>query len=550
MTADTKAAGTGQYRVLSTQYLVLFVALFVLLAIAAISPPPTRRALANSALLAAGATAIALPLGGLLAVLLTRCDFFGRRACAMLLGMLLFLPLYVQLCAWDACLGKLGWFSLAYGSISEPVLAGMRGAIVVHGLAAIPWVALLVGIGLYHADRAQEEAALLVASPVQVLRRITLPQTLPFVAAAAIWAVVSTTSEMTVTNIYLMNPGERTLTEQFYMTFALSANAGEASVAILPGCLALATVLALAWWMVKRYSEHIQFSWDRRPLRWSAARGYWPLSALAWFLVAGLTAVPLGSLISKAGFVVVHSGSDRIRSWSAVKCIREVATAPGRFADEFSWTLIVAALAATLALIAGTWLAWLACRGGWRQWPALAAVVLGLAIPGPLVGVALIWLMNRDLPPLIPSRDGSAKSWLLVLYDETPLAPILAQAIRALPLVVLIGWHSFRSLNRDMLAAAALDGAAPWQVLWRIAIPQRRLALAGGWLAALAIAAGDLAWVHLVTPPGMDLIQRRVFGLVHSGVEEQVAAISLVVILTYAALTALVVALARATSTK
>jgi len=164
--------------------------------------------------------------------------------------------------------------------------------------------------------------------------------------------------------------------------------------------------------------------------------------------------------------------------------------------------------------------------------------VLGLTIPGPLVGAGLIRLLNYDLPPAIPWGAGTAKSWLLVLYDHTPLATIIAQAIRALPLAILLLWHSFATLDRDVLDAAALDGLSPARVFWQIALPQRWRAVVAAWIAALAVAAGDLAWSHLVTPPGLDLLSRRVFGLVHSGVEEQVAAISLVNIIVYAALAA------------
>src|SRR5688572_17758680 len=110
--------------------------------------------LINSAMLAAGAVGIALPLGTLLAVLLTRYNLPGRRTAIACLGVLLFLPLYVQLSGWDAALGKLGWYALRYGSMAEPFLAGMRGAIFVHGLAAIPWVAMIVAIGLLQVDAA------------------------------------------------------------------------------------------------------------------------------------------------------------------------------------------------------------------------------------------------------------------------------------------------------------------------------------------------------------------------------------------------------------
>ena len=106
--------------------------------------------------------------------------------------------------------------------MAEPFLSGLRGAIFVHGVVAIPWVALVVGIGLVQVDPAQEEAALLVSPRRVVLWRITLPQTLPFIAAAALWTVVGTIAEMTVTNIYLINPAEWTLTERFYMSWSLN----------------------------------------------------------------------------------------------------------------------------------------------------------------------------------------------------------------------------------------------------------------------------------------------------------------------------------------
>src|SRR5437867_3139116 len=134
----------------------------------------------NSAILALGACAISLPLGVLLAVLLTKFSLKGHRFAATALGVLLFVPLYVQLSGWDAAFGKLGWFTLQAGALSHPLLSGMRGAVFVHGIAAIPWVALIVAIGLFQVDAAQEEAALLVARPSIVFARITLPQVLPF----------------------------------------------------------------------------------------------------------------------------------------------------------------------------------------------------------------------------------------------------------------------------------------------------------------------------------------------------------------------------------
>lgn len=487
----------------------------------------------NSAVLAFGTLGLALPIGVLLALLLARFHLPGRRLGIACVGMLLFLPLYVQLSAWDAAFGKLGWFTFWTGSLAQPLLSGMRGAIVVHGMAAVPWVALLVSVGLMQVDPTQEESALLVVPARAVFWRITLPLVLPFVLAAAIWTVVSTTSEMTVTNIYLINPGEWTYTERFYMRLA-SQDTSRAALAVLPGVLGLAAVAFGALWMVSRLvGRRVEVS-GRRSLVFSAANWRPLATAILWSLVLVLIGLPVVSLISKAGFVVLHTGEERIRSWSLVACLTQIAKVPSHFGREILATVVVGMGAATLALLVAIVLAWRARRGGSAAISALVVIVLGLAIPGPLVGTMLIHIFNHDLPPAITFADGSHKSWLLILYDNTPLVPIVAQAIHALPLTILLLWHSFATLSDDVLAAAALDGLSPLRVFGKIALPQRWRAVVAAWFVALAIAAGDLAWCHLVTPPGLDLLQRRVFGLVHSGVEEQVAAISLVVILAYA----------------
>jgi len=522
----------------------LLITAAVTLIVAAVIPHDARRPLINSAILAAGALVTALPIGSLLAVLLSRYELPGRGIALVMLGSLLLVPLYVQLSGWDAALGKLGWCTLASSRLEHPLLDGMRGAILIHGLAAIPWVALIVGLGLRQIDPAQEEAALLVAPPRVVLWRVSLRQATPFIIAAAIWTVVSTTSEMTVTNIYLVNPRDRTYTEELYMQLALSGEPVGAALVVLPGVaglpLAVGTSLVMVMSLVPRAAISLH-----RGVTFSAGKWSPLLTAVLWLLVIALVGIPVASLIGKAGFVVQHRGEARVAAWSFAACLQEVVRVPDRFGREIVGTLVVAGSAATVALSVGTILGWKArSRGAWR-WITVAAVVLALSVPGPLVGAALIQVFNHDIPPRLALSGEPAKSWLLILYDQTPLAPIIAQAIRALPLSTMLLWHSFATLDRDVLAAAALDGLSPLGIFRKIAWPQRRRVIIAAWLVALAVAAGDLAWAHLVTPPGLDLLQRRVFGLVHSGVEEQVAAICLVVLLVYGVLAFVVMRLLR-----
>jgi iron(III) transport system permease protein len=515
----------GASRTFARSRWLLALAALVLGAVALISPPLTRRVMANSAILALGSAAIALPVSTLLAVLLARYELPLRRAAMALLGLLLFLPLFVQVSGWDAAIGKLGWYTLAWSTGDRPLLSGLPAAIILHGIAAIPWATLIVGLGLATVDARQEEAALLDSAPLGVLLRITMPQVWAFLVAGGLWIAVATASDMTVTNIYLIDPAEMTYTEQFYMNYSTAADAKQAALAVLPGLVSLVVLILATLWMLAVVASERTLGSRIERVALAAGRGTWALAVLLWGVILTLITVPLASLIIKAGFVVVQSDGQRARGWSAAKAWEVVRTAPSEFRDEFLWTLTIAISAATLALLLAIVLAAPARRGGWLSLPAIAACVLALATPGPLVGVLLMRAFNQPWSPL-----------LIYLYDRTALVPVIAQAMRALPIAVLVVWHSLATLSDDELAAAALDGAGPLRRLAAIVLPQRWPALAGAWLAALAIAAGDLAWSHLVMPPGIETVQRRVFGLIHYGADEQVAGICLVVVAAYGVL--------------
>jgi len=489
----------------------------------------------NSAILAVGAVAIALPLGTLVAVLIAKFRLPGARIAAAALGLLLFLPLYVQLSGWDAAFGKVGWFTLAFSAGPRPWLEGMRAAIFIHGVAAVPWVALIVGLGLRQVDARQEEAALLEAGSLAALLRITLPQCRPFVVGAALWVVVSTANEMSVTNIYLVAPEDFTYTEQFYMNFSLAADATRATLSALPAFGGLALLIAATFWLLSRLTSRRVLVTVGGHSALPAERAKLPLTTALGGLVLALLGMPVASLLVKAGFLVTQSAGQRRHGWSLVKAWDVVSQTPYQFGYEFGWSGAIAAPTATLALVIAVALAWPARRGGWRAVPALFVCVLCLVLPGPLVGVAAIYTFNGpwSAAPLV---------WL---YNETLVPSILVTTVHALPLPVLLVWHSLSTLPDDELAAAALDGAGSARTLWQIVLPQRWLAIFGAWLLAFAIAAGDLAWSLLVLPPGVETVPRRIFGLVHAGVEEQVAGVCLVVVLAYALLAGLILLLTQ-----
>ncbi|MCA9233888.1 MAG: ABC transporter permease subunit, partial [Planctomycetales bacterium] len=252
------------------------------------------------------------------------------------------------------------------------------------------------------------------------------------------------------------------------------------------------------------------------------------LAAAGWLITLAAIALPIAGLAWKAGLATQRTAEGASVQWSARKAIQMTARAPLEHGREILWSLAVAATAASAVLIvasiASVW-------GRTRRWPAFAAGVVAaaaLAIPGPLVGVGVIALLAHG--------DDSMWWWLTPLYDKTILAPGLAQFVRALPLAGLVIWNQVASVPRDLLEAAASEGSGPvgrW--LW-VGFPLRAPGLAAGWLCAFALAVGEVSATLLVYPPGTTPLSVRISQLLHYGVDDRVAALSLAVLLAVLAL--------------
>jgi iron(III) transport system permease protein len=262
-----------------------------------------------------------------------------------------------------------------------------------------------------------------------------------------------------------------------------------------------------------------------------------PAAIILWSILFLTAAVPLANLFYKVGTHVTMTESGRVRNWSAPKVIERIAAAPIEFGGELWLSTKIGAAAATAALAVGLPLAWSMRLARRTPWLRLTAIALCLTIPGPLLGVGLIRLLNR--PP------DSPLAFLAVLYDSN-FAPWLAQTIRALPIVTLILWPALSTIPQVMLDAARIEGAGWWGRLLRIALPQRLAAAGAAWLIGFAIAVGEVAATVLVIPPQQSTaISVRVFQLLHYGVDDRVAAICLVMVAAVAVLTGIAAALIR-----
>jgi iron(III) transport system permease protein len=481
----------------------------------------TASLLGNTLFLCATTLTISLPLGSVLAWLLVRTDVPGRRAALVLFGVMPFVPLYLQAAGWQAGFGLQGWYTMR--SAGPVWLEGWTGAIWVHAVAAVPWVVLIVGAGFWLVEPELEEEALLDGSPWQVFWHVTLRGATGALGVAAIWIAIVAAGEMTVTDLFAV----RTYAEEVYTRQAVGPQPGDLPLGGMPG------VILTAWLVLAGLVLVVKVAPRDRPV--SAARrvvfplGRWriPMAGLVALSLLIVVGVPLASLGYKAGIVVTQLDDVRVRSWSLGKCLRMVAGGSVRYAWELGSSLVIGTLAATVSTAAGVMLAWFARRGVIRATTVLVLTAICLAVPGPIVGLGVISLLNRpEIPPLV------------YLYDRSILAPLLALSFRGLAPATLVMWHAVRTIPREMLESASLDGAGPVGRLFRIVLPCRLGALVVAWLVALAIALGDLAASVLVMPPGVRTLSIHIFNLLHYGVEDRVAGMCLALVALFAAVAA------------
>ena len=466
-----------------------------------------------------------VPLGSLLAWLLVRTDLPGRKPMLLALAAMLWMPLYLQAGAWQAGFGVQGWYTLAWETSAW--LTGWWAVVWIHSLAALPWVVMIVGGGLWLVEPELEEQALLDGSLWQVFWQVTLRRAWPAAVAAVFWVALSCGQEMTVTDLFQI----RTYAEELYTQYAAEPDQG--ALTLLPG-LALAGWLAMLGVVASAMLIAPSRRVSTRP-RITFQLGHWKGPALCFVLLVLLVVwgVPVGNLLYKTGLVVTADEAGFHRSWSLLACLKMLASplvtwnpdeglALGEYVQSMFWTFLVGLCAAVLAVGVSAPLAWWAKSGGWKSWPVWCIAGCLLGVPGPAVGLTAIRVFNW--PPLLMLYEFVG----LDLYSHSIIPLVIVQAMRGLPLVLLMLTYVFHAVPRSVLEISAGEGASPARQLlthgirayWPLVV------LAG--VVCQMLATAELGATILVYPPGLELLPVQVFNALHWGQENQVSSVCLV----------------------
>jgi len=193
------------------------------------------RALKNSMIIAPAATVLAMILGTLAAIGLTRAEFRGKALLMSLLISPMVVPVVIVGVASYLFFAPLG---LANGYLS---------LIVVHAVLGVPFVIITVSATLqgfnYNLVRA---AASLGASPITAFRRVTLPLIAPGVISGALFAFATSFDEVVVT-LFLAGPEQVTLPRQMFSGIRENLSPTIAAAATLLIGFSILLLLTLEW---------------------------------------------------------------------------------------------------------------------------------------------------------------------------------------------------------------------------------------------------------------------------------------------------------------
>lgn len=466
----------------------------------------------NTLALTLGTLIFSLPLGVCLAVLLFRTCFPGRPLVLFALAFSLFVPLPIIVSSWQGFFGSDGWLpvSLWHGTDYRPWVTGMGPAIWIAALAAIPWVAFIIGLGLTWVEPELEEEAAQIVGPWRVLFLVTLPRIRASVLAAGLFVVLQTAGEVSITDMMQVS----TLAEEVRTQFALGNRAAIARTIILGLPILLGT-----WCVVLAVLAHLE---DTLPPLMPATRVLRPLELgsvrirqVAVIALAAVLAVPSIGLIWKLGL------SGHPRAWHAETAghfLQNEARVNGvNLGFSLATSLGAGLLSAGLGL-AGCWLS-RECR--WLRWLLFSVATWAWVLPGPVVGIAL----QKTIQIIVSWQPEGIAAWLLY-RRPSPLPLIWAQTVRTLPIAIVFLGPIVRMIPRELFEEARLGGAGAWGEFTHIVLPLTRRPLA---IAALVCAAWCLAEVAAglcVETPGWESFTKIVYTRMHDGAENVVAALS------------------------
>ena len=453
---------------------------------------------ANTVKFALGCTVLALATGGALAWLVERTDLPFKAAARVMIVLPMALPPFLLAMGWALLASpRTGWLNAlvkdALGLAQAPFnIYSMGGMIFVEALALVPSVYLILSNAFRNMDPALEEAAMTCGARwPQLIRRIFVPLLTPALLAAAAYLLIVGFLVFDVPGTLGMPVGLFVVSSRIvYLATDQSGGTSAYGQIAAIAVTFLVLLLALAWSYRRLTRQASRFvtvtgrGYRPRQLKLGVLKPLAVALVLVYFVLAVLA--PLGMLVWTSLTPYLAPVSRDMLDKLSLAQHAAVLSNPrvGAAAWTSAWvSLLSASLVTVLALL----VAWTVLRSralGQRMRNVVDTLAfMPLAIPGTMIGMALIYVY---LTLSFLAIYGTA--WILVVAYVTVYLSFTSRTAAA----------SLIQLHPELEEAARTCGATPATAVRRIVLPLLLPALAGAWVWVMAHVMRELSTALLL----------------------------------------------------
>ena len=426
----------------------------------------------NSLLLVVSVTLFSILLGVPLAVLTTRTDLPYPRFWTIVAALPLVIPSYIGAIAFVSMFGSGGEIDSFLG-VTIPRVHGLSGAAFIITLYTYPYVFLTTRAALISMDRSLVDAArTLNHGPVGSFRRVTFPIIRPGIAAGALLAALYAISDFGTPAFMQAS----VFTSRIYGEFSGFAVEYAALLA-----LQLITIVAVILVIEAGIGRDEDASGGGG--RGSTIRlGGWKWPAMGFVSLIGITTL----VVPVAVFV----------NWLFRSQGRRIPALEFQFEFAFN-SVYLSALAALAACLFALPVAYYSGRTNSLVARVLErATYIGFAVPGVVIGLALVFLGTRTVPSLY--RNGI---WLLVF----------GYVVRFLPQAVGTVRSSVLQIDDSTIEAAKTLNSGRIETFRRVTLPMIAPGMVAGAVLVFLTTMKELPLTLMIQPIGMDTLVIKIW---------------------------------------
>jgi len=482
-----------------------------------------HRSFALTVLVAVGMTAIAVPLGSLLAFMVVRTDLPGSGWLEPVVLIPIFLSPVVVAFGYVIAMGPVGfvtlWVQQLFGTAPWNIYS-LFSLILIAGLTHLPYVYLYTSSALRALATDVEEAASVAgAGTAQIALTVSLPMVWPAILYSAV-LVFFLGFELFGLPLILGDPGGLLVLSTYLYKLTNRLGVPSYQLMAVVSVVIIAIAFPLIYLQRRLMGASSRFvtlggkGLSQRPLRLGAWR--WPGFGVLLAWLAATVVLPLSGVFLRA-FVT---------TWGAGVRIAEVLTLQN-FRDLLDYPNLVRGIVNTLAIgVIGGALA-VACYAviglASHRWDSPWAkaldylVMIPRGMPGLVAGLAFLWVF-LFIKPLSPLRNTLFSLW--IAYSIV----WLAYGMR------LISSALFQ-VGPELEQAAMTAGASRARVTKDVTLPLIRFGLLGSWLLVFMIFVREYSTGVYLLGPGTETIGALIVSLWGTGAIDSVAALSVINVL-------------------